>query len=143
SRGIRFGKSGNEIHRAAAGGRGHHAESAGGAGVPVGHGGGGEFVFGDHAGHRAAGVEDGVVEVFDIGAVDAEDMPHIEVRHGANQIVHNSVGHRTSFQRRVGSAARRLEGDTGAPTSGFSLIGAGFSGSLACTYTSTYSHCHA
>jgi len=43
------------------------------AAVSVGHGGCGEFVFGQDRGDR--GVEmGGVVEVFDVGAVDAEDV---------------------------------------------------------------------
>ncbi len=93
----RFGKSGDQIHRATARGRRDHAESAGGTGVTVGHGGRGELVFGDHPGHVVRRVEDRVVEVLDVGAVHSEDVSHPQCRNRSHQIVHGPSPHRPSL----------------------------------------------
>ena len=64
---------GNGVQAAAARGRGHHAQPGAAAAVTVGHRGRGELVLGQHRGDVVAEVR-GVVEILDVGTVDAEDV---------------------------------------------------------------------
>src|SRR5690606_6184948 len=77
-----------------AGGGGHHAEAGAAAAVPIGHGRGGELVLGQHRGDIGAEMRC-VVEVFDVGAVDAEDVADAARREVLDDVVDHPlpVGH--------------------------------------------------
>src|SRR5262249_52329340 len=63
----------NGVQATAARGRGHHAEPGAAAAVAVSHRGGGELVFGQYRGDVVT-TGCGVIDVFDVGAVDSEDV---------------------------------------------------------------------
>ena len=87
--GQRLPKSGNGIQAPAAGGCRDDAEAGAAAAVAVGHGRRGEFMLRQDRCDTVVKVR-GVVEVFDVGAVDAEDVLHSGRRQIADDMVDNS-----------------------------------------------------
>ena len=111
--GERLAQPRHGVQAPAARGRGHDAEPGTAAAVAVGHGRGGELVFGQHRGDVVT-EERGVVEVLDIGAVDTEDEVDATRRKVFDDVVNNPMptGH-------ISPASR-------APTSDTTRNGVGF-----------------
>src|SRR6202044_1237538 len=88
--GERFTQSGNKIQRAPAGSRGDYAQAGAAAAVAIGHRGSGKLVLGQHGGDVRPEIGC-VVEVLDVGAVDAEDVldsgPRLVTDDGGNHPV--------------------------------------------------------
>jgi hypothetical protein len=85
--------TGTKIQRAPAGGHCHHTQAAATATVAVSHRGGRELVLGQHGGDVRL-EKCGVVEVFNVGAVDAEDVVDPDCREVSDDVVDHTLLHR-------------------------------------------------
>ena len=88
--GERFTQGWNKIQRAPAGGRGDYAQAGAAATVTVGHRRSGKLVLGQHGGDVRPEICC-VVEVLDVGAVDAEDVLDSGPREMTDDVVDHPV----------------------------------------------------
>ena len=88
--GIRFAKSRNKIQRSPAGCRGDYAQTRTAAAVSVSHRRGGELMLGQH-GRDVRPEIGGVVNVLDVGTVDAEDVFDSGPREMRDDVVYHPV----------------------------------------------------